>query len=120
MRPTWAEVDLGAVAHNVGLLVERAAPAEVCAVVKADGYGHGAVPVAQAALQAGASWLAVALVEEAVPLRDSGLDGPDPAPLGGSAPTSSTRSWRSTSARRCTHPPGWRRRPPRVHRCGST
>ena len=76
MRPTWAEVDLGAVAHNVGLLVERAAPAEVCAVVKADGYGHGAVPVAQAALQAGASWLAVALIEEAVPLRDSGLTVP--------------------------------------------
>ena len=76
MRPTWAEVDLGAVAHNVALLVERAAPAEVCAVVKADGYGHGAVPVARAALEAGADWLAVALVEEAVLLREAGVDGP--------------------------------------------
>ncbi len=76
MRPTWAEVDLGAVAHNVALLVERAAPAEVCAVVKADGYGHGAVPVALAALEAGASWLAVALVEEAVVLRDAGVEAP--------------------------------------------
>jgi alanine racemase len=76
MRPTWAEVDLGAVAHNVGLLVERAAPAEVCAVVKADGYGHGAVPVARAALDAGATWLAVALVEEAAILREAGLGAP--------------------------------------------
>ena len=76
MRPTWAEVDLGAVAHNVGLLVERAAPAEVCAVVKADGYGHGAAPVARAALAAGATWLAVAMVEEAVPLRDAGIQAP--------------------------------------------
>jgi len=76
MRPTWAEVDLDAVAHNVGVLVARAAPAEVCAVVKADGYGHGAVPVAAAALEAGAAWLAVALVEEAVLLREAGLDAP--------------------------------------------
>ena len=76
MRPTWAEVDLGAVAHNVALLVERAAPAEVCAVVKADGYGHGAVRVARAALDAGAAWLAVALVEEAVVLREAGIEAP--------------------------------------------
>ena len=76
MRPTWAEVDLGAVAHNVGLLVERAAPAAVCAVVKADGYGHGAVPVARAALEGGATWLAVALVEEAAVLRADGIDAP--------------------------------------------
>jgi alanine racemase len=76
VRPTWAEVDLGAVAHNVGLLVERAAPSEVWAVVKADGYGHGAVPVAQAAVAAGAHGLCVALVEEAVVLRDAGIDAP--------------------------------------------
>jgi len=76
VRPTWAEVDLGAVAVNVALLVERSAPAEVCAVVKADGYGHGSVPVARAALEAGATWLAVALVEEAVVLREAGIDAP--------------------------------------------
>ena len=76
MRPTWAEVDLGAVAHNVGLLVDHVAPSEVWAVVKADGYGHGAVPVARAALDAGAHGLAVALVEEAVVLRDAGIDAP--------------------------------------------
>jgi alanine racemase len=76
VRPTWAEVDLGAVADNVRVLAERSAPAEVCAVVKADGYGHGAVPVSRAAMAAGATWLAVALVEEAAELRESGIDAP--------------------------------------------
>ncbi|MGQ0521496.1 MAG: alanine racemase [Actinomycetota bacterium] len=75
-RPAWAEVDLDAVRHNVALLVERCAPAAVCAVVKADGYGHGAVAVSRAALDAGATWLAVALVEEGVALRDAGIRAP--------------------------------------------
>jgi alanine racemase len=75
-RPAWAEIDLAAIAHNVGRLRELAAPAAVCAVVKADGYGHGAVPVARAALDAGASWLAVALVEEGAALRQDGIDAP--------------------------------------------
>ncbi len=75
-RPAWAEVDLGAVAHNVAVLIERVAPAQVCAVVKANGYGHGAVSVARAAVGAGASWLAVALVDEGVELREAGLDAP--------------------------------------------
>ena len=75
-RPAWAEVDLEAVRHNVARLREVAAPAAVCAVVKADGYGHGAVPVARAALEAGATWLAVALVEEGVALRQAGIDAP--------------------------------------------
>ena len=73
-RPAWAEVDLGAVAANVAFLAERSAPAALCAVVKADGYGHGAAAVARAALGAGATWLAVALVEEGVALRDAGID----------------------------------------------
>jgi alanine racemase len=51
-------------------------PSELCAVVKADGYGHGDAPVASAALEAGASWLAVALVEEGVRLREAGIDAP--------------------------------------------
>ena len=76
MRPTWAEVDLGAVAHNVALLIDHVAPAELWAVVKADAYGHGAVPVAHATLDAGARGLAVALVEEAVVLRDAGIGEP--------------------------------------------
>lgn len=75
-RPAWAEVDLGAVAANVRLLVERAAPAAVCAVVKAGGYGHGAVEVARAALDAGATWLAVAIPAEGVELREAGIDAP--------------------------------------------
>ena len=76
MRPTWFSVDLDAVAHNIQAFRGLAAPAEVCMVVKADGYGHGASAVAAAALEAGATWLAVALVEEAAVLRDSGLIAP--------------------------------------------
>jgi alanine racemase len=72
----WAEVDLGAVGHNVGLLRKEAAPAEVLAVVKAGGYGHGAVPVAGAALDAGATALGVAIAEEGVELRDAGIVAP--------------------------------------------
>ncbi len=76
MRPAWAEVDLSAVAHNTASMAALVAPAGVLAVVKADGYGHGAVPVALAVLHAGASWLGVALVEEGVTLRDAGIDAP--------------------------------------------
>jgi alanine racemase len=73
-RPVWAEVDLDAVRHNVRVLADVAAPAQLLAVVKADAYGHGAVPVARAALEAGATWLGVALVEEGVELRDAGIE----------------------------------------------
>jgi alanine racemase len=73
-RPTVAVVDLAAVRHNVRAL--RPKGAELMAVVKANGYGHGAVPVARAALEAGATWLGVALVEEGVLLRDAGLTAP--------------------------------------------
>ena len=72
LRPAWAEVDRAAIRHNTRLLVERVAPAQVCAVVKAHGYGHGPVQVADAALRAGATWLGVALVEEGVHLRSAG------------------------------------------------
>lgn len=72
----WAEVSLDAVRANIQELRRLVAPAEVCAVVKADGYGHGAVPVAQAALEAGATWLAVAQVPEATALRQFGIDAP--------------------------------------------
>ena len=74
MRPVWAEVDLGAISTNVATLRAHAAPAALCAVVKADGYGHGAVAVARAALTGGADVLAVALVAEGVELRDAGID----------------------------------------------
>lgn len=76
MRATRVEIDLGAIAHNTRLLTRLAAPAELCAVVKADGYGHGSVAVSEAALEAGASWLGVALVEEGAVLRKAGLDAP--------------------------------------------
>jgi len=75
-RPAWAEVDLDAIAANAGLLRSLVAPAGLCAVVKADAYGHGAVPVAAAALAGGATSLAVALVEEGVTLREAGLQAP--------------------------------------------
>jgi len=75
LRPTRAEVDAGAIARNVGRIA-AAAGADVCAVVKADGYGHGAVTAARAALAGGATWLAVALVEEAAVLRDVGVTAP--------------------------------------------
>lgn len=76
LRPTRAEVDLGAVRANVTTLRATAGPAAVMAVVKADAYGHGAVPVARAAVEAGAAWLGVALVEEGVELREAGLEAP--------------------------------------------
>lgn len=76
MRPTWCDIDLDAIRHNVGVLRGVAGEAAFCAVVKADAYRHGAVPVAMAALEAGATWLAVALVEEAAELRAAGIDAP--------------------------------------------
>jgi alanine racemase len=75
-RPAWAEVDLDALRHNVRVVREVAGGVPLCAVVKADGYGHGAVPVARAALEAGAASLAVALVEEGAVLREAGIDAP--------------------------------------------
>jgi len=70
------EVDLDAITGNVRRLVTEVAPAQLMAVVKADAYGHGAVPVARAAIAAGARWLGVALVEEAVELREAGISAP--------------------------------------------
>src|SRR5207245_3412267 len=68
-------VDLDAIRHNVALL-RAATTAEVMTVVKADGYGHGMVPVARAALDAGASWLGACTLEEALGLRAAGVDAP--------------------------------------------
>lgn len=74
--PTEAVVDLAAVRGNVARLAELAGPAAVMAVVKADGYGHGLVPTARAALQGGAGWLGVAQLSEALQLRAAGIDVP--------------------------------------------
>lgn len=75
-RPTFAQIDVSAIRANVAALVALSEGAALCAVVKADGYGHGAVPVARAALDGGATWLAVAFVDEALELRRSGVRAP--------------------------------------------
>lgn len=76
-RLRWAEIDLAALAHNVAELRARLrAGTGMAAVVKANGYGHGAVAVARTALAGGAEWLAVATVEEAAELRAAGLQAP--------------------------------------------
>src|ERR687892_2091185 len=71
-----ARVDLGAIERNCARLAAVAAPARLCAVVKADGYGHGAVAAARAAQAGGAPWLAVATAAEAYELRVARLEGP--------------------------------------------
>ncbi|MGC2655526.1 MAG: alanine racemase, partial [Mycobacterium sp.] len=71
-----AVVDLGAIAHNVQVLREHAGSAQVMAVVKADGYGHGATQVARTAMAAGATELGVATVDEALELRADGITAP--------------------------------------------
>ena len=75
-RPSTVDVDLAAVTANAAALAAAAQGARLCAVVKADGYGHGAVAVARAALDGGAEWLAVAMVEEGLELREAGIDAP--------------------------------------------
>ncbi|MBI5878210.1 MAG: alanine racemase [Chloroflexi bacterium] len=73
----WAEVSLANIAYNVQVLKSTLKPGtQLMAVVKANAYGHGTVPVARAALDAGATWLAVARVSEGVELRAAGLDAP--------------------------------------------
>jgi alanine racemase len=72
-----ARVNVAAIERNVARLRRELRPgAELCAVVKADGYGHGAAPAAHAALAGGATWLAVATANEAAQLRADGVDGP--------------------------------------------
>jgi alanine racemase len=76
VRRALARVDLGAIERNCARLAATVAPADLCAVVKADGYGHGAAQAARAAQAGGARWLAVATAGEAEGLRAAGLDGP--------------------------------------------
>jgi alanine racemase len=68
-------VDLAAIRHNVRTLKRMAGPAQMMTVVKADGYGHGMVPSARAAREAGAEWLGVATIDEALALREAGDSG---------------------------------------------
>ncbi len=76
-RPAWVEINLDYIAQNVSQFRHLIGPmTQIMAVVKADGYGHGAVAVAETALKSGASSLAVAFVEEAISLRQAGIDAP--------------------------------------------
>ncbi len=68
-RRVWGEVDLSAIRHNTQVLCDAARPAQLLAVVKANGYGHGAIEVARATVEAGAAWLGVATVWEGVELK---------------------------------------------------
>ena len=73
----WVEIDLGALSHNIKQLVRILSPnTQLMAVVKADAYGHGAVTVAQTAVQSGAGWLGVATVPEGIQLREAGIKIP--------------------------------------------
>ncbi|NLB72926.1 MAG: alanine racemase [Firmicutes bacterium] len=73
-RPTVAEVNLACIARNMQAIRRVVGPdCEILGVVKADAYGHGAIPVARIALNNGATWLGVALVEEGIALRRSGI-----------------------------------------------
>ncbi len=76
-RPTWVEVDLEAVAYNVRRVVEMVGPSvTVLAVLKADGYGHGAIRVARTVLNNGADYLGVASINEGALLRQAGITAP--------------------------------------------
>jgi alanine racemase len=73
LRPTQAQIDLGAIAHNTRVLKAHRPHTRLCAVVKADAYGHGATECAKALEQEGARWLGVTSLDEAIPLRDAGI-----------------------------------------------
>ena len=75
-RPAWIEVDFAALAHNLSEIRKRVAPAKVMAVVKANAYGHGLVPVARFYEQSSVDMLGVALLEEALFLRENGIACP--------------------------------------------
>ncbi len=75
-RPTYAEIDLSAIDKNIKNILNQTRPARVMAVVKANGYGHGALEVSKQALKSGAQYLAVALLEEGLALRKNNISAP--------------------------------------------
>lgn len=77
-RDTWAEISLDAIGHNVETFKAnlKGDPCRLMAVVKADGYGHGAIEVAKTAIQAGADYIGVAFLDEALQLINAGIDKP--------------------------------------------
>ncbi|MBY0754233.1 alanine racemase [Clostridium sardiniense] len=76
IRPVWAEIDLDKIAFNMRNIKNVAGDREVIAVIKADAYGHGAVELAEVLLENGASRFAVAIITEAIELRESGIKAP--------------------------------------------
>ena len=75
-RPTWAEVSLGTLRQNFRAVQRHVSPAvTICAIVKADAYGHGAVECARALEEEGARWFGVTSLDEAIPLREAGING---------------------------------------------
>ena len=77
LKRTWAQVDLDALDHNIREIRSAIAPsAKLMCVIKADGYGHGAVPLAKESEAAGADWFAVSNLEEAQELREAGIQKP--------------------------------------------
>jgi alanine racemase len=75
MRPTWAEIDLSALRHNFRTMNRLVGPqTTVCAVIKADAYGHGIEPVALALQREGAEWMGVTSTDEGVQVRDAGVN----------------------------------------------
>lgn len=75
-RPAVVDIDLDAITTNASIMAQEFAPSMLCVAVKANAYGHGAVPVSRAVLAGGARGLAVATVDEGVELRDAGIDAP--------------------------------------------
>lgn len=74
---TWVEVDIDSIRHNTKQVITMLKPeTQLMAVVKADGYGHGALEIAEASLEAGATFIGVSTLEEGVELRRSGIDAP--------------------------------------------
>lgn len=76
LRPTSAVIDLDAIVHNLGVIRDRRPQDKICAVVKADAYGHGLAPVGRTLERSGTEWLAVSLIEEGIHLRESGVMSP--------------------------------------------
>jgi alanine racemase len=76
LRPVWAEIDLDAIANNMREIRRISESKEIIAIIKADGYGHGAVDIAPVLLENGADRIGVAVITEAVELRNSGIDVP--------------------------------------------
>ena len=76
MRPTCAIIDLAAIRHNISEVKKRVEGRKVLVAVKANAYGHGLVPVSKACLEAGIDMLGVAFIDEAIELREAGVDSP--------------------------------------------